>query len=405
MSNLRKIVFTLTALLYCLPQLVQGQNKSGTTAIIGQDTTKRPITTAIPFLTIAPDSRAAGMGDVGAATSPDANSIYWNAAKLAFIESKGGVSLSYSPWLRNLVDDMSLAFLSGYYKLDDRQAFGFSLRYFNLGEIEFTDVNGNPIRDFRPNEFAFAGTYSIKLSDNFGAGITGRVIYSNLSADLQLPNQQESRPGVTGAADISFYYQNKTLNIGGREAELAIGASISNIGAKISYASSNDRDFIPTNLRIGTALTMGLDQTGLNKVTVGLDFNKLMVPTPPRVDSQGNIIEGTDPRDKNLISGVFGSFADAPDGFGEEIQEIMISLGAEYSYKDVFFARAGYFNEHENKGNRKYFTVGAGFKYQIFGLDIAYLIPRAQQNPLAETLRFTLSVNFDKKEERVYNGT
>lgn len=381
-------------------------NLKAQAVIIGQDTTKRPITTAVPFLNIAPDARAAGMGDLGAATSPDANAVYWNASKLVFAEEQYGVALSYSPWLRQLVDDMSLTYLSGFYRLDDQQAFGFGLRYFNLGEIEFTDINGLPIRDFRPNEFAVTLSYARKLGENFSASISGRFIHSNLSADIQLPNQQDSRPGTTGAADIGFFYKKEDLNLGGKEAKLAIGVNVSNIGAKITYSTSNERDFIPTNLRIGSALTMSLDPMNINKLTVGLDFNKLMVPTPPRIDSQGNIIEGTDPRERSLISGVFGSFADAPDGFSEELQEFTTSLGLEYAYREVFFVRGGYFSEHENKGNRKYFSLGAGFKYRKFGVDVAYLIPpQSQNNPLAETLRFSFNVNFDSKTERTYDGS
>ncbi len=383
-----------------------------TSVILGQDTSRRPITTAVPFLSIAPDARSAAMGDVGAALSPDANSIYWNAAKLPFATQDYAVSFSYSPWLRNLVDDMYLAFLSGYYKIDKQQTFAASLRYFNMGNIQFTDNNGQPITDFVPREFAFAASYSRKLSDKIGVGVTGRFIHSNLSANLVLPNQQESRPGTTGAADVSFFYSNDEFQVSGRPATLAFGAIISNIGAKISYSNQNEQDFIPTNLRIGTALTSSLDPLERNKLTVAIDFNKLLVPSPPLVNSQGQIIKGEDPRDRTLLSGIFGSFTDAPDGFSEELQEIMISAGAEYKYyntegQDVFAARAGYFYEARNKGNRKYFSIGAGLNYNNFAFDVAYLIPQNQQqgNPLAETLRFTLSLNFKKAQERVYEGS
>ncbi|GAB4395178.1 MAG: type IX secretion system outer membrane channel protein PorV [Microscillaceae bacterium] len=383
-----------------------------TSIILQQDTTQRPITTAVPFLAIAPDARSAGMGDAGVAISPDVNAIYWNPAKLAFIDQKYGFSLSYSPWLRNLVDDMHLSYLSGFYKLDERQAFGASLRYFDLGDIQFTDNNGGIITDFNPREFAFDVTYSRKLSEKIGVAVSGRFIHSNLSSNLTLPNTQESRPGTTGAADVAFFYTNDNLQIGGRPSILAFGLNISNIGAKISYTSQNEQDFIPTNLRFGSALTLALDPLERNKITIALDLNKLLVPTPPRLDSQGNIIEGEDPRDKTLLSGIFGSFSDAPDGFSEELQEFTISAGAEYKYhnqegKDVFAARAGYFYEAENKGDRKFFTVGVGLKaLKNFAFDVAYLIPgnQRQGNPLAETLRFTLAINFDQKTERVYEG-
>ncbi len=409
MNNILKLNFLVMLLVIgsVCPILAQP-----TSVLLGQDTTRRPIITSVPFLSIAPDARSAAMGDVGVALSADANSIYWNAAKLPFAEDDYAISLSYSPWLRNLVDDMYLAFLSGYYKIDKQQTFAASLRYFNMGNIQFTDINGMPITDFVPRELAFAASYSRKLSDKIGVAVTGRFIHSNLSANLLLPNQQESRPGNTGAADIAFFYNNDKFQVSGRPATLAFGAVISNIGAKISYTNEGEQDFIPTNLRIGTALTGSLDPLERNKITFALDFNKLLVPSPPLINSQGDIIKGKNPRDVTLLSGIFGSFTDAPDGFSEEIQEVMISAGAEYKYfntegQDVFAARAGYFYEARNKGNRKYFSIGAGLKYQTFAFDVAYLIPQNQQqgNPLAETLRFTLSLNIKKATERVYDGS
>lgn len=380
--------------------------------VLGQDLSRRPISVAVPFLLIAPDSRSSAMGDVGVAISPDANSIYWNPAKLAFIEPQAGFSLSYSPWLRNLVNDMFLANLGGYYRLDDQQVVGASLRYFNLGDIQFTDINGEPIRDFTPRELAFDVSYSRKLSERIGVAITGRFIHSNLSANLTLPNQQESKPGNTGAVDLSFYYNSREFNVAGRPSNIAFGANISNIGAKISYSNDNEQDFIPTNLRLGSAFTTSLDPLDRNTITLALDFNKLLVPSPPERDEDGNIINGTDPREKTLISGIFGSFSDAPDGFSEELQEISIAFGAEYIYhdingNDVFSARAGYFNEHENKGDRKYFTVGVGIDYRQIGLDVSYLIPQSQSNnnPLAETLRFTISFDFNKDQAPVEEGS
>lgn len=370
---------------------------SQSATIQGQDTAQRVISTAVPFLGISPDARAAGMGDVGVATTADPNSIYWNAAKLTFAEDKIGVSLSYTPWLRKLVNDMSISFLSAYYQLDDKQAFAFGLRYFNLGSIQFTDDQGGIIRDFTPNELAATVTYSRKLSEKLGVAISGRYIHSNLSADLILSNQQETKAGNTAAADISVYYKND-ITISGLESELAFGANISNIGAKISYTNRNERDFIPTNLRIGTALTTNIDE--FNKFTLGLDINKLMVPTPPQVDSQGNIVSGTNPRDKTLLSGILGSFADAPGGFSEEIQEFIMAIGVEYWYNNLFAARMGYYNEHAQKGDRKYFTVGVGLRYKVFGFDAAYLLPQKQTNPLAETLRFTIMFKLGKEDKK-----
>ncbi len=376
--------------------------------ILGQDTTRRPIFTAVPFLAIAPDARSAAMGDVGAALSPDANSIYWNAAKIPFSEKDYGFSFSYTPWLRNLVDDMFIAFLSGYYKIDEQQSFAGSLRYFNLGSIEFTTQTGATIANFTPQEFAFTANYSRKLSDKMGVGVAGRFIYSNLTGAVI----QDARPGITGSADVSFFYTDDKFQFLGKPAVLSFGAIISNIGAKISYADANQQDFIPTNLRLGTALTTSLDPQERNKITIGLDFNKLLVPSPPLVNSQGQIVSGQDPRERTLLSGVFGSFTDAPDGFSEELQEFMIATGLEYKYlnmegQDVFAARAGYFYEAANKGDRKYFTIGVGINYKKVGFDVAYLIPQSQQqgNPLAETLRFTLSLNIEKAKERVFQGS
>lgn len=390
----RRVVLLVAAFMVALGS---SQSFSQTGAFIGQDTVSRPITTAVPFLSISPDARAAGMGDVGVATTADVNSIYWNPAKLVFAEAKIGASLSFTPWLRKLVNDMSLSYLSAYYKLDNRQAFGFALRYFNLGSIQFTDNQGGIIRDFVPNELAATLTYSRKLSEKLGVAVSGRYIHSNLSADLILANQQETKAGNTAAADIAVYYKTD-LTVSGMESNLAFGANISNIGAKISYTNKNERDFIPTNLRLGSAFTMNIDE--FNKFTLALDLNKLMVPTPPQVDSQGNIISGTSPRDKTLLSGMFGSFADAPGGFSEELKEFIIATGIEYWYNDLFAARVGYYNEHAQKGDRKYFTVGVGLRYKKLGFDAAYLLPQKETNPLAETLRFSILFNLggdDKK--------
>jgi hypothetical protein len=372
-------------------------------AFIGQDTSARPIITAVPFLMIAPDARSGAMGDVGAAISPDANSAHWNVGKLVFAEKDFGASFSYTPWLGKIVDDMNLLYLSGFYKLDDVQAIAFSLRYFDLGEIFLTEDGTTPTApNFRPQELAFDASYSRKLSEKLGLGVTGRYIYSNLAGDVTV-NGQSATPGNSVAADVGLYY-NSDLVLGARDGNLALAAVISNIGNKISYLDESTESFIPTNLRIGTAYTANLDP--FNKITIAVDFNKLLVPTPPIYETDENgyvygpdgnpiVIDGRDPN-RPLVNGIFTSVADAPDGFSEELKEITISSGLEYWYNDLFAARAGYFWEHDLKGARKFFTLGVGLRYQVMNFDFAYLIPQQQQHPLAETLRFTLGVNFVK---------
>lgn len=378
-----------------------------TSAIIsGQDTTRRPITTAVPFLTFSPDSRAAAMGEAGVATSPDANSVHWNNAKLAFIEDDIGFSVSYVPWLGNIVDDMSVSYLTGFKKIDRVQTVGISLRYFDLGEIQLTNDQGFAIGLENPRELAVDGTYSRKLTENMGIGVTGRYIWSNLSGSIS--NNSDGKPGSSVAVDLGWYYR-KDLLLSGRNSNLALGASITNIGAKLTYSSESNEDFVPVNLRVGSAFTTNLDP--YNSLTFAVDFNKLLVPTPPiyEVDENGNFVidpatgrnvirRGKDP-DRPLLSGMFGSFSDAPDGFSEEMQEIMIAFGTEYWYRDVFAARAGYFYENANKGARQFITVGLGFRYQVFGLDFSYLVPTEQNHPLADTLRFTLMFNFNTVDD------
>jgi len=357
--------------------------------LYGQDTTRRVITTAVPFVNFAPDSRASGMGDVGVATSADANSTHWNNGKLAFIEQDFGMSASYTPWLGKIVDDMSISYLSGFYKIDRQQAVAASLRYFDLGEIQLTNEIGASLGLENPREMAFDLTYSRKLTENIGMGVSGRYIWSNLSGSYSGISGQT---GKSVAVDLGFYYK-KTILVSGRDTDVSFGANISNVGQKVTYSSDSNADFIPTNLRVGTAVKTNLD--AYNSITFALDLNKLMVPTPPVRDVNGNITRGKDP-DRNLISGVFGSFSDAPDGFSEELKEFTISAGMEYWYRDVFAARAGYFHETDKKGGRKYLTVGMGFRYQKFGVDFSYLIPPKQNHPLAETIRFSVLFNFDK---------
>lgn len=370
--------------------------------LVGQDSTRRVITTAVPFLSITPDARSGGMGDVGVAISPDANAVHWNPAKLAFIEKDAGFSVSYTPWLGKIINDMSISYLSGYYKISREQAIGISLRYFDLGEIFFRDDQNVNLGQFNPRETAVDATYSRILTEYLSLGLTGRFIHSNLTGSFE-SGGVEARPGISVATDIGVFY-DRELNSGIRSSKLAFGAVISNIGSKLTYSDSENADFIPTNLRIGTAYTTDLDP--YNKITFALDLNKLMVPTPPiyQVDANGQVVtdaqgnpiisSGRDP-DRPLLSGMFGSFADAPGGFREEMREIMVSAGVEYWYNDVFAVRAGYFYEHQTKGNRKYFTMGAGLRYNVFGLDLAYLVPQRQEHPLAETLRISLQFNFD----------
>lgn len=370
---------------------------------VGRDGS-RIISTAVPFLTISPDARAGAMADVGAATTPDAASIYWNPAKLAFIETQDGTPIkmggmiSYTPWLRRLINDMSLNYLSGFMKLRKEDAIGLSLTYFNLGDITFRDEQNQITGDFRPREFNFNFVYSRQLSKNLGVGIGAKYIFSNLTGGIQLSNGTVTKPGNTAAADVSVYY-NKDLDglatkLGLYKGNIAFGAAISNIGAKISYTNEDQADFIPTNLRMGFAATAEIDP--YNKFVLAADVNKLLVPSPPiyELDSNGNstgvIAQGQDPN-RGFISGMFGSFSDAPGGFSEEMQEFIISVAAEYWYANAFAARAGYFTENVNKGNRKYFTLGLGVKYNSFGVDFAYLVPLRQNNPLQDTLRFTLT--------------
>lgn len=369
------------------------------------------ITTAVPFLMISPDSRAGGMGDVGAATSPDINSIHWNPSKLAFADKKMGIGVSYTPWLRALVPDINLAYLSGYYKTKKNGTIGASLRYFSLGDITFTDINGTVIGQYRPNEFAIDVAYATKLSDNFSVGGAVRYINSNLTGGIDVQGSA-THAGHAIAADISATYRKDKLKLGDKKAVGAVGLAITNIGSKMTYSDRNGKnnaDFIPINMRLGGSLNVQLDE--YNSLAIAADVNKLLVPTPPiykhNKDSLGHdagvaydanndpIIEyGKDPN-RGIAEGMFGSFNDAPGGGKEELKEINYSLGLEYWYNKLFAVRVGYFHESPTKGNRQFFTLGAGVKYNVFGLDFAYLIPTQQRNPLENTLRFTLTFDFD----------
>ena len=353
-----------------------------------------PVYTAVTSQTIAPDARAAGLSDVGVATDPDVNSQYWNPAKYPFTNSRAGVSISYTPWLRQIVNDMYMANLVGYYRIGDYSAVSTSLRYFNMGEVPLSSsVGSSNDMTINPYEMSFDAAYSLMLSEKFSIAAGVRWIYSDLTYDYS----SETTPGSAFAADIAAYYQNY-INIGQRECQLGVGLNISNIGSKINFGSDDNSEFIPTNMRLGAALMIPVDQ--FNRFTIAVDANKLLVPTRPiqkenETDEDYNVRLQKDYYDISSIGGIFKSFGDAPGGFKEELQEVSWSLGGEYVYNDKFAIRAGYHHESETKGNRKYFTVGAGFKMSAFSLDAGYVIATAKSNPLDQTLRFTLSFDMD----------
>ena len=353
-----------------------------------------PIKTSVTSQAIAPDARAAGMGDVGAATDPDVVSQYWNPAKYPFTISRAGVSLNYTPWLRKLVGDMDLAYLAGYYRIGDYSAVSASLRYFSLGEVFVsTGETADNSMTINPYEMSADVAYSLMLSEKFSIAAAVRWIYSDLTYNVS----DDTSPGSAFAVDLAAYYQNY-LNIGSRECQLGLGLNISNIGSKISFGGDNNSEFIPTNLRLGASLMVPIDE--YNRFSISADANKLLVPTYPK-QNEGETTNDYQERvqkdyyDVSSISGIFKSFGDAPGGFKEELQEIQWSVGAEYVYNDKFSVRAGYHHESENKGNRKYFTVGAGFRMNVFSLDAGYVIATAKSNPLDQTLRFTLSFDMD----------
>ena len=353
-----------------------------------------PVRTAVTSQTIAPDARAAGMGDVGAATDPDVNSQYWNPAKYPFTISRAGIALNYTPWLRQLVNDMDLATVAGYYRIGDYSAVSASMRYFNMGEVMMSSSeSGSGDMTINPYEMSVDVAYSLMLSEKFSIAAGVRWIYSDLTYDYS----EDTSPGSAFAADLAAYYQNY-INIGQRECQLGLGLDISNIGSKINFGSDKNSEFIPTNMRLGASLMIPLDE--FNKFTVAADANKLLVPTHPvqRDNESSTDYEARlqkDYYDVSSISGIFKSFSDAPGGFKEEMQEVNWSLGGEYTYNDKFSLRAGYHHESENKGNRKYFTVGAGFKMNAFTLDAGYVIATAKSNPLDQTPRFTLAFDLD----------
>jgi hypothetical protein len=345
---------------------------------------RKVITTAVPFLTITPDSRAAGMGDAGVATSADANSGYWNPAKFVHIDKGYGFTTSYTPWLARIINDMKLLYLSGFYKIDRNQVVAASLKYFDMGAIEFRDGSNYSLGRYNPREYAFDVSYSRRLTENLSAGASLRYIRSNLTGSNPT-SAPDARPGNSVAVDLGVFY---TKQLTSNNSTLSLAGTITNLGSKMTYTDAANKDFIPTNLRLGGAYKKMLDPA--NSLTFALDFNKLMVPSYDRT--------------KPLLSGVFGSFSDAHGGWQEELSEVTISTGLEYWYRDFFAARAGYFHEEKSKGNRKYLTAGLGFRYEmakrdVFGLDMAYMIPTTiGQNALAETIRFTLFYLLPVKE-------
>ena len=376
----------------------------------GQDTSRRPIITAVPFLLISPDSRGSAMGETGVATSPDVNSVHWNNAKLAFIDKKYGFGMSYVPWLGKIVDDMSVSYLTGFYKLDNVQTIGLSMKYFDLGEIQLTDNQGFSLGIENPKELSTAFTYSRKLTNDLSIGGTTRYIWSNLTGSIS--NYSDAKAGNSFSVDLGLYY-NKEITLANRTSELSFGSHFSNIGGKITYGSSKSLDFIPINFRVGTSLKTFLDQ--YNSLTFALDFNKLMVPSPPvyEVDINGNYIidpltnqptiqKGKNPN-RSVLSGMFSSFSDAPDGFSEEIKEITISSGLEYWYREIFSFRGGYFFENMDKGGRRFLTLGLGIKYNNLGVDFSYLSTTQNDHPLAETMRFSVAFLFDDIENNQEN--
>ena len=388
-----RILAGLLVTLFCSLTLVKAQN------FIDEDNNEQSlqlntITTAVPFLLIGPDARHGAMGDVGVATTPDASSMHWNPAKYAFVEDDFGFAVCYTPWLRALIPDITLSYLSGYFRRNDNESFGFALRYFSLGDITFTDNNGYAYGQYSPNEFALSSTYARKLHDNFSTAIALRFINSNLTGGVDVANQA-TQAGRSIAADIATYYV-KEVRFAGNDLDVAAGMNISNMGNKIAYTETSVRDFIPINMRIGSSASTSFDE--YNALSFSIDFNKLLVPTP---DSAGTN------SDVSVVSGIFQSFGDAPGGAKEEFSEVNYSLGAEYWYDQQFAVRAGYFHEAPNKGDRRYFTMGAGVKYNVFRLDFSYLFPVMRRdasgatNPLANTLRFSLVFDFGAFEEQV----
>lgn len=381
---MKKVILKLTAFAMLMGITISTQAQEANSINV--------VTTAVPFLRISPDARSGGMGDVGIATIPDASSIFWNLSKIPFAKSKSAIALTYTPWLKGLdLNDVYLVSAAGYYQLDDQQAISASLRYFSLGNIQFTDYNGEITSNGRPREFAVDAGYSRKLSDKLGLGISLRYINSNLASGLSASGSTY-KAGTAVAGDLSLFNDGAE---GGTVSGLNWGVSLSNLGSKIAYTSdASEKDFIPANLGLGVAYVNVFDET--SKITFGLDVNKLLVPTPPLLNDSAGLVQY---HNKGVVGSWFSSFGDAPGGFSEELKEFQISVGAEYTYNDQFSFRAGYFYENPTKGDRQYFTVGAGLNYNLFGLNFSYLVPSGNgvnRNPLSNTLRFSILFNLDK---------
>lgn len=402
--RLKTVLITLiTGSFILVSTIISGQIHTGQLGGAGPEL--NAIQTAVPFLTIAPDSRAGAMGDVGAATTPDVNSQHWNIGKYAFVDSKGGFAISYTPWLRNLIPDINLAYLTGFFRVDDQQVISTSLRYFSLGNITFTNIDGSFLGQYNPNELAVDAGYSRLFTDNFSGGIAFRFIRSDLTSGQMTSDGQATKAGISFAADLGFYYQNQ-VDVGSSDGEWAAGISLTNMGTPISYSVDSDKTPIPTNMRIGGRFSYNIDE--YNTVSFNMDVNKLLVPSPPymELDTATNelvVIRGKE-NPGSTVLGMVQSFYDAPGEprsngtysvLSEELHEIAYSAGVEYWYRSQFAIRAGYFYEYASKGNRKYFTVGVGLQLNVFALDFAYLVPTGGQNsPLANTLRFTLGFDF-----------
>jgi hypothetical protein len=386
MLIMKKLRF-LPLILVGMAFTVTAQPPTGT--LIGQDSTNRIITTAVPFLGITPDARAAGMGEASGAISPDANSAYWNAAKLVFIEDGYGGAVSYTPWLRKIIDDMYIFYLSGYYKIGREQAIAVSMKYFDMGTIHFNKGPTLPdqLGTYNPREYAFDATYSRLLTEHFSIGGAIRYIHSNLTGS-GIPGTADSKPGNSLAVDLGVFYSKPFES---RNSLLSLAGSVTNVGAKLSYSDAANKDFIPVTIRVASSYKMDLNP--YNSFTFALDFSKLMVPSP-YIDANG-----VSSKNQPLLSGMFSSFTDAPGGFQEEMHEIMTAMGIEYWYNETFAGRVGYFLEANDKGSRKYFTAGLGLRYNSFGLDMAYMVPtNKKENALAETLRLTIMYTIERRQ-------
>ena len=410
-----KFILFITLILTCFIGFSQ---PNGNTSLNGSELELNTITTALPFMAITPDSRAGGMGDAGTALSPSSSSIYWNTSILSFSEKKSEISLSYTPWLRQLTNDIHLSYLSGYYKINKQHAIGGALRYFSLGEITFTDASGNELRQDKPSEFELTGAYAFKLSDKLSIGVNGKFAYSNLTGGLTVAGVN-TKPGVVGAADLSFSYYNDKVKFGKTKGVYTFATTLNNIGNKVAYSDLSQRDFIPMNLKIGNSFLAKFD--AYNDVVFSLDIQKLLVPTPASYNSTGDLMSGKS-NDVGVINGMLQSFYDAPgvvatdangeyiknpDGtyevvkgtrFKEEMAEINLAGGIEWWYNNTFAIRGGVFYESKNKGNRQFMNIGASLKYNMFGIDFSYLASlNGRQSPLANTLRFTLRLYLGDK--------